>query len=291
MEWTESLKRSIKYMEAHLLEDISTEEVAEAVYMSPFYFQKGFKIMTGYSVGEYIRNRRLYLAALDVLSDREKIIDLAYKYGYDTPESFTRAFSRFHGAPPLQVRADGRKIKTFLPLAITVTIQGGDEMDYVVEKMEPFQVIGFQKVFSLETAYEEIPKFWNEFCENCAKGAYSADVQKTLEDCHVGEFAISVDDMPGQKQFHYFIAGEYKGGQVPEGMEIYEAPACEWAKFKCSGPMPAALQTINTRIFNEWLPGNPEYEIAFGVSIEWYAMGDIKAPDYESGIWIPVKSK
>lgn len=273
------------------MEDIGPEDVAAEVFMSPFYFQKGFKIMTGYSVGEYIRNRRLYLAALEVLSEREKIIDLAYKYGYDTPESFTKAFSRFHGAPPMQIRGSGGSIRTFLPLTITVTIQGGNKMDYVVERMESFQVIGFKKVFSFETAYGEIPKFWEEFCDRCRNGRYEEDVLRTVKDCQVGEFAISVDDMEGQKQFHYFLAGKYNGGPIPEGMEVFEVPACHWAKFRCSGPMPGALQTVNTRIFKEWLPGNPEYDIAMPINIEWYSMGDIKSADYESGIWIPVKQK
>lgn len=85
MEWTASLRKAIDYMEEHLLEDIGAEKTAQAVHISPFYFQQGFKIMTGYSIGEYIRNRRLYLAGLEVIKREEKIIDLAYKYGYDTP--------------------------------------------------------------------------------------------------------------------------------------------------------------------------------------------------------------
>ena len=97
MEWTESLRGAIAYMERHLYEDIGADDVAEEVHISSYYLQKGFRIMTGYSIGEYIRWRRLYLAALDVISGEEKVIDLAYKYGYETPESFTKAFSRFHG--------------------------------------------------------------------------------------------------------------------------------------------------------------------------------------------------
>ena len=95
MEWTECLKGAVKFIEAHLLEEIEVKDVAAAVYMSPFYFQKGFSIMTGYSVGEYIRQRRLYLAALDVLAGQEKVIDLAYKYGYSTPESFTKSTPKY----------------------------------------------------------------------------------------------------------------------------------------------------------------------------------------------------
>jgi AraC family transcriptional regulator len=291
MEWTESLKRAVGYMETHLLEDIDVGEVAASVYMSPFYFQKGFSIMTGYSVGEYIRQRRLYLAALEVVAGQQKIIDLAYKYGYQTPESFTKAFSRFHGISPIQMKGDTTKIKVFLPLKITVTIQGGNDMDYTVEKMDTMQMIGFDKAIQFDSGYQEIPVFWSEFCTRCSSGKNPEDVQNAIENCMIGEFGICIDDQPGSKQFRYMIAGKYDGGAVPEGMKLFTLPAETWAKFQCYGPMPGALQTVNTKIFNEWLPGNPDYEVATGINIEWYSMGDMSAPDYESAVWIPVKRK
>lgn len=130
MNWMEAIKKAINYMEKHLLDDINADEVAGQVFISSYYLQKGFKIMTGYSMSEYIRYRRLYMAALDVIKDKEKVIDLAYKYKYETPESFTRAFTRFHGSPPMQVRKNASHIQTFLPLKISISIQGGNDMDY-----------------------------------------------------------------------------------------------------------------------------------------------------------------
>lgn len=291
MEWMESLRTAIDYIEDHLLEEISIEGIADTVYISSFYFQKGFKIMTGYSISEYIRYRRLYMAALEVIKGEEKVIDLAYKYGYDTPESFTKAFSRFHGLSPMQLRGDVSKIKIFLPLKIKITVQGGNEMDYVVEDMEKFQMIGYERVFSQDSSYGEIPKFWGEFCERCMKGENSREVQEVIEKCVIGEYGICIDDIKDGKNFHYMIAGKYDGGPVPEGMVLIEIPALKWAKFKCTGPMPGALQTINTKIFKEWLPGNPNYKISKDINIEWYALGDTQAFDYESGIWIPVEEK
>jgi len=291
MEWIGSLKLAINYMEKHLLENMGADEVADAVFMSSFYFQKGFKIMTGYSIGEYIRYRRLYMAALDVISGNEKVIDLAYKYGYDTPESFTKAFSRFHGVSPKQIKGDAKKIKTFLPLKINVSVKGGNDMDYVIEKMEAMKVIGYERNFSYETSYQEIPKFWNEFCSNCSNGKNNEQVQKIVEECTIGEFGICIEENSKQKEFLYMIAGTYNGSIVPDGMKIFEIPALEWAKFKCTGPMPGALQSVNTKIFKEWLPGNPDYEIATGMNIEWYSNGDSSSYDYESEIWIPVKKK
>lgn len=299
MDWLVSLKKAIDYMEVHLLADIGAKEVADAIHISPFYFQKGFKIVTGYSVGEYLRNRRLYLAGLDVIKGRnvlvkEKIIDLAYKYGYDTPESFTKAFSRFHGLSPMQLRAQPYKITTFQPLVIEISIKGGNRMDFTVEKREAMKIIGFKRTFSYDNSYEEIPKFWDEFCEKYCKQDSSSrqieeEIRQTIAECVVGEFGVCVEGGTTENQFDYYIAGAYQGGRIPQGMTVFEIPASEWVKFKCVGPMPKALQTVNTRIFKEWLPGNQEFEIACHINIEWYTNGDTQSDTYESGIWIPVK--
>ena len=295
MEWTESLKKAIDYMEENLLQNISADDVADELHMSPYYLQKGFKIMTGYSIGEYLRCRRLYLAALDVITDKEKVIDLAYKYGYDTPESFTKAFGRFHGVSPMQLKGNVHRIKTFQPLTIKVTVQGGNNMDFTVEAMKGFKVIGFEREFGFEDSYQNIPKFWGEFCEKCmtpgALDGAEEEKRKVIRDCSVGEFGVCIDDTGKKGRFNYLIAGMYDGGPVPEGMKVYELPDMEWAKFRCTGPMPGALQAVNSRIFHEWLPGNPDYEVAMGVNIEWYSKGDTGAADYESAIWIPVKKK
>lgn len=296
MEWTESIRGAIEYMETHLLDDIGADQVADAVHISSFYLQKGFKVMTGYTISEYIRCRRLYLAALDVTAGREKVIDLAYKYGYDTPESFTKAFKRFHGVSPVQMGNDSGKIRTFLPLKVKITIQGGNEMDFTVEKMDSFQVIGFSKEFPYEDSYQTLPQFWDEiralyFAPLCVKGNPETGIEKAICENGIGEFGLCMDGAPAEGMFRYIIAGRYQGGNVPEGMTLCEVPAMEWAKFRCVGPMPGALQAVNTRIFDEWLPGNPEYEVAMGCDVEWYSQGDMSEPDYESAIWIPVKRK
>ncbi len=298
MDWLGSFRKAIDYMEERLLQDIGAKEVADAVHISPFYFQKCFKMVTGYSIGEYLRNRRLYLAGLEVLGrgapGEGKVIDLAYKYGYDTPESFTRAFARFHGLSPMQLRTQPHRLKVFLPLIVEISVKGGNRMDFTIEKREAMKMIGFERTFSFETAYQEIPKFWDEFCEKHCKrdvpcGPGEEAVRQTIAECMVGEFGVCVEDEADMEHFRYYIAGAYQGGQVPEGMKVFEVPAGEWAKFKCVGPMPEALQTVNTRIFNEWLPGNQEFEAAFHMNIEWYSGKDTDSEAYESGIWIPVK--
>lgn len=253
--------------------------------------------MTGYTIGEYIRNRRLYLAALDINAKNEKVIDVAYKYGYDTPESFTKAFKRFHGVTPQQLSKDASNIKTFLPLKVTISILGGNDMDYAVEEMKEFEIIGFEKIFSFSNAYEEIPKFWGEVFQTHIKDLLSkekpeTEMEQAIRDNCIGEFGASIVDCEDKSTFRYIVGGPYRGGKVPEGMTVYRFPDLKWAKFNCVGPMPTALQSVNTKIFKEWLPENQEYEIAMNANIEWYSSaGDTKDANYKSAIWIPVKEK
>ena len=130
MDWLSCIRNTVIYLEAHLCEDVGAEDAAKNVYVSPFFLQKGFSVMTGCGIGEYLRNRRLYEAALELKNTDEKVIDIALKYCYETPESFTKAFSRFHKATPSQVRAGEATIRVFLPFKINVTVYGGEQMDY-----------------------------------------------------------------------------------------------------------------------------------------------------------------
>ena len=296
MEWLTSIRGAVSFMETHLRDDIGLEDVARAVNLSPFFLQRGFSLMTGVGVGEYLRNRRLYEAALDLQKTGERVIDIALKYGYETPESFARAFVRFHGATPTQVR-EGAAIRPFLPLIIHLSIQGGSQMDYKITPMFPFKVIGFQRVFDYETSYAEIPRFWDEICEKYANNVYAGNApanpyEQALVDNCIGEYGVCIDDMDGGK-FRYLIAGKYTGGPVPEGMVLYEFPRGEWAVFNCVGPNPQTLQSVNTRIFREWLPGNPDYELSGTATVEWYDCinGEPTDPDYHSAIWVPVKRR
>jgi AraC family transcriptional regulator len=296
MEWLTCIRTAIDYIENHLEDDISAQDVADQVYLSPYFLQRGFSLMTGYGIGEYIRNRRLYQAGLDLRETEDKVIDVALRYGYETPESFTKAFSRFHGVTPSQVRS-GAAMNTFLPLTINLSIQGGNQMDYKIATMFPFKVIGFQRVFDTENSYDEIPKFWDEICEKYAYNVYAGNApanpyEQALVDNCIGEYGVCIDDIGGGK-LRYLIAGKYTGGVVPEDMVVYEFPRGDWAVFNCIGPNPETLQRVNTQIFQEWLPGNPDYELCGNATVEWYdcVNGMMTDPDYHSAIWVPVKKK
>lgn len=285
MEWMAIIGNSIQYMEDHITEDITVESVAKSVGVSSFYFQKGFAMLCGFSVSEYIRNRRLALAGNDLLVTDEKIIDIAMKYGYDSPDSFTKAFTRFHGVTPTAVRKDDVLLKSFAPLKIKISLEGGYLMDYKIIKKEAFTVIANAKTFPYEGAKEIVPQFWQEHFQS-GKGAVVC-----------GCYGINIDLEMGQENFEYLIADPYDPQkEVPDGFVTKTIPAFDWAVFPCRGAMPDALQDVNTKIYTEWLPALKEYEFAAGYCVEYYD----DPTKYEKGtqdenyyceIWIPVKKK
>ena len=285
MEWTNAIQSAINFMEQHITENISAEDVANHVHISSFYFQKGFRMLCGFSVIEYIRNRRLALAGGDLATTDIKIIDIAMKYGYDSPDSFTKAFTRFHGVSPTMVRKEDVMIKTFAPLKLEISLKGGYFMNYKIIDKEIFTVLGVSKEFNYENCKQEIPLFWQRHYEE-GNGKYVC-----------GMFGINIDEKMGNDSFEYLIADLYDSKmEIPEGFVTRTIPAFTWAVFSCVGPMPTALQDVSTKIFSEWLPALKEYEFAAGYCVEMYDAPD-KYPNgtqdenYHTEIWIPIQKK
>ena len=285
MEWTEAISKAIAYIEQNITEDISVEDVAKHVNISTFYFQKGFSLLCGYTIAEYIRNRRLALAAGELAAGNMKVIDAAVKYGYDSPDSFTKAFTRFHGVTPSVVQKNATMIKSFVPLKIKISLEGGYSMDYRLTQKDSFTVMGSYQKFSYVNANTDIPAFWKEHYEK-GNGKYVC-----------GMFGVNMDVSMGNDEFEYMIADLYNPCRdVPEGFITKTIPAFTWAVFPSKGALPDSLQDVNKKIFSEWLPALKEYEFAAGYCIEMYDAPDKYAKgtadeNYYAEIWIPVKKK
>lgn len=285
MGWIESIREAISYIEENLTDDLKVEEIAKHACLSPFYFQKGFAMLCGFTIGEYIRNRRLSLAGDEILNTKKKILDIALTYGYDSPDSFTKAFTRFHGVTPTAVRKEGATIKSYAPLKVEVSLKGGYIVDYKIVEKEAFTVMGISKKFSYENAVEEIPKFWKKFFGD-GKNEFVC-----------GMYGINMDEEMEGNAFEYMIADTYEEGKnVPDGFIKREIPKYTWAIFPCVGPSSKVMPEINQKIFKEWLPNNKDYEIAAGYNIEMYTdaaeySNGIDDEKYYSEIWIPVKQK
>jgi AraC family transcriptional regulator len=144
MAMVESLQKAIEYMEAHLLENLTAEAISKQAYLSPFHFQRMFLILTDMTVGDYIRQRRLTLAAQELMSTDCKIIDLAYKYGYETPEAFAKAFRKHHGVSPSDARKGIGKLQSYNRLSIQVSLKGAKPMQYRIVERGAFLVAGIK---------------------------------------------------------------------------------------------------------------------------------------------------
>ena len=202
--WIEGFQESIDYIEQHLTESIDMEEIAGKAAISSFYYQRIFGALCGMTVGEYIRARRMTLAAQELAGSDVKVIDIAIKYGYDSPDSFAKAFQRFHGITPSQARESGAPLRSFAPMHIKITLEGGNMLDYRIVERAPFTIVGMKRSFDSDTSYREIPKYWNEWAAD-RKGI-------------CGMFGVCMDT--DGKIFDYWIADLYEPWKdIPEGAE------------------------------------------------------------------------
>lgn len=274
--WAENMQDALQYIEEHLTEDLEMEEIAAKVFVSEFHFQRIFSALCGMTVGEYIRMRRLTLAGEELSRSDMRVIDAAVKYGYDSQDSFSRAFTRFHGISPKAAKEKGAELKSFAPLRIKVSLEGGMMMEYKIVEKAAFTIMGTARTFNADTSYQEIPKFWAEHYK-------TGGGEKVM-----GMFGVCMDG--DGKQFEYLIADSYcPCREIPEGCVTREIPAGTWAVFPCRGALPDALQKVNTMIWTEWLPNCREYALAGNYNIEAYLKGGDNPEDFYSEIWVPVK--
>lgn len=271
LDLTSDIQKAIEYIEEHLTDDMDISDISGIAYLSPFHFQRIFHAMCGCTVGEYIRMRRLSMAGVELMNSGIRVIDLAIKYGYDSPDSFTRAFTKFHGLPPSVAKARGIKLKFLAPIQINKKTGKIKDMDYRVVEKSQFTVVGYCRRFNSETSYTDIPKFWDEVF---------AKEDNTIE----GMFGVCLDG--DGMSFDYLIADMYLPWKdIPDGCVTKTIEACTWAVFPWTGQCPEALQTVNTWVWNEWLPNCTEYELSTNCSLEVYL-------SMEHGeIWVPVKKK
>lgn len=271
--WNEGITNAIAYIEENLDKELCVEYIAAKAYVSAFHFQRIFSVLCGFTVGEYIRCRRLTLAAQELASGEEKVIDIALKYGYDSPDSFAKAFAKFHGVPPSAAKQKGVKLNSFAPLKIKLTLEGGNMLEYKIVKKAQFTVMGRSRMFNSDTCYEEIPKFWTEHMQ-------SAESKVVC-----GMYGICLDG--DGKRFEYLIADNYiPWNEVPEGYVTKVIPAGTWAVFPCTVK---TLQDVNTKIWSEWLPSCKSYKLAGNYDVEMYTPVCENPGDNYCEIWVPVE--
>ncbi|KYG29461.1 AraC family transcriptional regulator [Alkalihalobacillus trypoxylicola] len=287
MNWIHNIQSAIDYMEENLLEDIKLDKVAEQANSSLFHFQRTFALLTDCSVSEYIRRRRLSLAAEELSSSKQKVIDIALKYGYDTPESFSKAFRKQHGVAPSEAMRYRGKLKFYDRLIIQVILKGAEPVKYNIVEKESFKAVGIKKTYSLKGNENlvEIPKLWQEVNHN-------GTVSQLFELNNGGIKGVLgiCDDLKVDEQLiDYWVAVESTMTES-DLFQLIDIPASKWVVFEVSGPMPEAMQNTWKKIFSEWFPTS-DYEHAGTPEMEVYPEDGSDKTNFYSEIWIPIKSK
>ncbi len=291
MNWIQAVQSAIDYVEENITKNVDLEEIAKRAYSSPFHFQRVFGILCGTTIGEYIRIRRLSLAGEELSKGNSKITDVALKYGYDTPESFSRAFTRFHGVTPSEAKRGG-KVRIYTPLSVKLVLTGGKKMDYRIVKRAAFQVVcKRRKVEKPQTALSpsDIVETWRELGEDGTINRLISLLPS--EPVMKGLLGICFSDELQSSRIPYGIGVEYDGRVIDDDLEVVDVPANTYAVFSCRGKMPEAFAKTYNRIVTEFFPQSSQFEYAQSVEFEVYPSSDTSDPEYSCEIWIAVKEK
>ncbi len=256
------IQQAINYMEEHIYEDINYVQVAESVHMSNYNFHRTFSFIVGMTANEYIRNRRLTLAAQELQTTDISVIDAAYKYGYESPESFTKAFSRFHGSTPKQAKRQGANIRLFNPLVIKIILEGGSIMDYRMEHREGQQFLALTRAFPNEIINDDndhsIPDFWEE----CGKKNLIGPMTLLRREGRRDVYGMCSPVKEDETHFYYGIGviidedtDTAKLEQFTEnGYSVWKTEPADYAVFKCFGSDGNCLGETWEKFYKEFSP-------------------------------------
>ncbi|MGF9826998.1 AraC family transcriptional regulator [Brevibacillus agri] len=290
MDLLQKLNEALDYIEEHLAGEIDFKEVARVACCSEYHFKRMFSSLAGIPLSEYIRRRRITLAAFDLKDSKLKVIDIAVKYGYNSPDSFARAFAQMHGVTPSEARASGQSLKAYPRMTFHLSIKGGSAMNYRMEEKEAFRIVGLKK---------RVPLIYNGVNPEIAAMWASLDAEKirllkSLSNVEpLGMLSASTNFSDGRLdngELDHYI-GVATTLDCPESLaKKLEVPASTWAVFEAVGPFPDTLQDVWGRIYSEWFLSSG-YELAEGPEMLWNADKDTTSPTFRSEIWIPVVKK
>lgn len=288
MEWLKRLNNALNYIEENLDQKIEYEKLTQIAGCSVYHFQRMFSYMAEMPLSEYIRNRRLTKAALD-LQRGEKVIDVAIKYGYESPTAFNRAFQKFHNVSPSKAQKEGTFLKARPPISFKIMIKGVEQMEYSIVKKDKMRIVGAKILLNngkdgdMESSIAENFKIVPEFWQTVGQDGRLAKIVSAMDSKSKGVLGVSAC-MANVESWEYYIAVE-TDKELVEGLEEYIIPANTWAVFKGKGVMPTAIQEVEKRIVTEWLPTSG-YEYADAPDIEVYLNQDHTNSQFE--VWIPV---
>ena len=282
MEWLKKLGKAIDYIEDNLDKEISYDEAARIACCSPYYFQRVFSYVSGVSLAEYIRRRKMTQAAFELQRADSRVIDVALKYGYSSPTSFNRAFQNVHGITPTAAKLGGNVLQAYPSIQFKIEITGGSAMAYRIVKKPPLRIVGIRIPLTsdMEENLRIVPEFWKA----------SLQGKQFLEICRLsngeprGILGISVYKNP--REIYYYI-GVAVNSPAPAGMYGFEIPAATWVIFDNNGRFKEDVQSVFKRFYTEWLPFSG-YQYAELPDIEVYPICSGQPVNGHSEVWIAV---
>jgi AraC family transcriptional regulator len=287
MDWLDRINNAMEYVETHLSEAINYDQVARIACCSTYNFQRMFSFITNVPLAEYIRRRRLTLAAFELQNSGVKVIDIALKYGYESSEAFSRAFKKMHGVAPMSARDNGVALKAYPRLSFHISIRGEVEMNYKIEGKPAFEMFGVSTLVNAngENPFIEIPKFW----EKCISDGTVNRIRAAAGLGEHGQIHAVLYNNQGER-FSYMIGYLLPQSGLPQGFENLQIPPQTYAVFS-TGINPDGqndIQDLWRRIWGEWFP-TCNYNFANGPEFEMtYDRGNGM---YEMEVWIPVVKK
>lgn len=281
MEWIDRLNEAMEYIEAHLTDKIDYGRLSQIACCSSYHFQRMFAYMAGVTLSEYIRRRKMSLAAVDLQGGEGKVIDIAAKYGYNSPTAFNRAFQSVHGIAPSAVKQEGISVKSYPPIVFQITVKGAEVMDYRIETKEAFRILGISAPLEkeIEKNFMVVPNLWQEAAAN----GTIEKLAQMMDTAPMGLLGVSACNDEEQWKYLIAVASTKESGIFEE----YVVPAATWAVFPGTGTN-QSVQELERRIVTEWLPTSG-YEYGNAPDIELYLNADPQNARYE--VWIPVKKK
>lgn len=287
MDALQRMNLAMRYIEDNLDGEIDFQQVARLACCSEYHFKRMFAFLSGFTLGEYIRLRKLTLAAMELHNSSVKIIDLGVKYGYDSPDAFSKAFQGFHGVTPKAAKNSGVSLKAVPPLTFQLTLKGGNQMNYRIVEKGAFQIVGIKKRITMifEGVNPQMDSMWQSLTME--------DIQELKALCNIepaGILCVSANfeerAVEGTELDQYI--GVATTRIAPKRFSVLPVEASTWAVFTAIGQFPAALQDTWAKIYAEWFPSSG-YELSDGPEILWNESRDTSLPNYKSEIWIPVK--
>lgn len=287
MDTLKQMNKAMKYVEENLMGEIDFDKMSRIAYCSEYHFRRMFSFLSGMPLGEYIRRRKLSVAAVMLSEKNNKIIDIALQLGYSSPDAFSKAFQAMHGIVPSSVKKGNIILKAFPPMTFQLTIKGGNEMDYRIVEKDAFKIVGLKKRITL------IFEGTNHQIDSIVQGLTAENIKELKSLCDIepkGMLSVSTNfserTVEGSKLDQYVGVATTK--EASDQWDVLEVDAANWAVFTAIGEFPKELQDTWARIYSEWFPTSG-YELTGGPEILWNESPDTSKSNYKSEIWIPVR--